>query len=354
VFDIVDRNSLEDFRDYATICGVFPPSAICVSKPVVLVTGTAVSEQASKPLREAGFEVVFMKMPVDEAALLKAVAEHPVRAVILRGPAPFTPAVFDAAGELKIISKNGAGIDSVDLASANAHGVAVMITEGANADAVAEMSLSLMLALSRELPRYERLLRGGGWKDQGYQVRDFRVRTVGIVGYGQIGSRTARLALACGAKVIVHSRRRVELPQGMEWEDSLDGLLARADIVSLHTPLTDRTRGLIGAPQLAKMKRGSFVVNTSRGKLIDEPALIAALQSGHLAGAGLDVFAQEPPDPKNPLFAMPNVIVTPHVASSTTGAADRMGAICAQNILHYVGGKVYDERNFVNPQVMKK
>jgi D-3-phosphoglycerate dehydrogenase len=280
-------------------------------------------------------------------------AAHPVSVVILRGPAPFTAAVFDAAKHLRMISKHGAGIDSVDLESATAHGVAVMITGGANADGVAEHSLALMLALSRELPRYERLLRGGGWKDQGYQVRDFSERTVGVVGYGQIGSRTARLARACGAKVIVHSRRRVQPLQGMEWEERLDGLLARADIVSLHCPLNEGTRGMIGAAQLARMKPGSLLINTSRGKLVDEPALIAALREGRIAGAGLDVFAQEPPDPKNPLFSMPNVIVTPHVASSTTGAARQMGEIGARNILHYLRGEVYDERNFVNPEVMK-
>ena len=139
----------------------------------------------------------------------------------------------------------------------------------------------------------------------------------------------------------------------MEWEESLDGLLARADIVSLHTPLSEETRGMIGAAQLAKMKPTAFIVNTSRGKLIDEPALIAALKEGRVAGAGLDVFAQEPPGPANPLFSMPNVIVTPHVASSTTGAARQMGNIGARNILHYLRGEVYDERNFINPEVMR-
>ena len=325
-----------------------------MSKPLVLVTGSAITQHAQQPLREAGFEILFMKPPVDEAALLKVFAAQPVSVVILRGPAPFTPAVFDAAKHLRIISKHGAGIDSVDLASATARGVAVMVTNGANADAVAEHSLALMFALARELPRYERLLRGGGWKDQGYQVRDFSERTVGIVGYGQIGTRTARLAQACGAKVIIHSRRRIEPLHGMEWEGSLDGLLARADIVSLHTPLSEETRGMIGAAQLAKMKPTAFIVNTSRGKLIDEPALVAALKEGRIAGAGLDVFAQEPPDPSNPLFSMPNVIVTPHVASSTTGAAKQMGIIGARNILHYLRGEVYDERNFINPEVMSR
>jgi D-3-phosphoglycerate dehydrogenase len=350
------RSQKADTRSAGANQVILLPSAFILefmTKPVVLVTGTAITQDAQQPLREAGCEILFMKPPVDEPALLKVFTEHPVSVVILRGPAPFTPAVFDAAKHLKIISKHGAGIDSVDLGSATAHGVAVMVTNGANADAVAEHSLALMFALTRELPRYERLLRGGGWKDQGYQVRDFSERTVGIVGHGQIGSRTARLALACGAKVIVHSRRRAELPKGMEWEESLDGLLARADIVSLHTPLSGETRGMIGAAQLAKMKPTAFIVNTSRGKLIDEPALIAALKEGRIAGAGLDVFAQEPPDPQNPLFSMPNVIVTPHIASSTTGAARQMGVIGAQNILHYLRGEVYDERNFINPQVMK-
>lgn len=325
-----------------------------MAKPVVLVTGTHISQAAQQPLREAGMEVAFTTGQPDERAMIEAFAEHRPVAVILRGPAPFTPAVFEAAKGLRIISKNGAGIDSVDVASATAHGVAVMVTEGANADAVAEHSLALMLALSRELPRYERLIRGGGWKDQGYQVRDFRERTVGIIGYGQIGTRTARLAQACGAEVVVHSRRRVEPLHGMEWADTLDRLLERADIVSLHCPLTESTTGMIGARELAAMKAGSLIVNTSRGRLIDEPALIAALQRGHLAGAGLDVYSREPPDPKNPLFSMTNVIVTPHVASSTTGAARQMGAIGARNILHYLRGEVYDERNFVNPQVLRK
>lgn len=325
-----------------------------MAKPVVLVTGTHISQAAQQPLREAGFEVAYTKAQPDERAMIEAFAAQPVAAVILRGPAPFTPAVFDAAKDLRIISKNGAGIDSVDVASATAHGVAVMVTEGANADAVAEHSLALMLALVRELPRYERLLRGGGWKDQGYQVRDFRGRVVGIVGYGQIGARTARLAQACGARMMVHSRRRVDLLHGMEWADSLEALLPRIDILSLHCPLTEATSRMIGARELARMKPGSLLVNTSRGRLVDEPELIAALQSGHLAGAGLDVFDQEPPDPGNPLLALPNVIVTPHVASSTTGAADRMGAICAENILHYFRGEVYDARNFVNPHVVRK
>ena len=322
-----------------------------MSAPVVLVTASAIAEEVVAPLRAIGAEVVFMREPIDEKALLAEFARRPITAVVLRGPAPFTRAVFEAANGLRIISKNGAGYDSVDLESATAHGVALMVTNGANADAVAEHSLALMLALRRELPRFDAGLRKGVWKNPAYQAKDFRGSMVGIVGYGQIGRRTALMAQACGASVLVHSRSRRELPPGMEWVGSLAALLPRVDILSLHCPLTEETRGMIGASELALMKPGGYLVNTSRGNLVDEPALIAALKDGRLAGAGLDVYMQEPADASNPLFALANVIVTPHVASSTRGAASQMGVIGANNIISYLRGEVYDPGNFINPEV---
>ena len=324
-----------------------------MTQPTVLVTGATVAQQAQKLLRDAGLDIVFMDTTTNEQSVLAELSRRTVPAVLLRGPAPFTPKVFAAAKDLKIISKHGVGIDSVDLESATAHGVAVMITSGTNAGAVAEHALALMFALVRELPRFDRELRKGIWKNQNYLVRDFRDRTVGIVGYGQIGQKTAALASACGANVVLHSRTRGEPPPGMEWEDDLGRLLARADIVSLHCPLTDKTRGFIGAKQFALMKPGSLIINTSRGKLIDEPALIDALKSGPLAGAGLDTFAVEPPDPANPLFALPNLLCTPHISSATTHAVAQMGVIAAHNIVSYLRGEVYDPRNFINPAVFK-
>ena len=324
-----------------------------MTQPVVLVTGFTVSQEAQKLLRAAGLDIVFTGKSIDEASVLSEVSRRTVPAVLLRGPAAFTSKVFAAAKDLKIISKHGVGIDSVDLASATEHGVAVMITNGTNAEAVGEHALALMLALARELPQFDRLVRGGKWKDQTYIVRDFSERTVGIVGYGNIGKRTAALAAACGAKVVIHSRTRGEPPPGMEWEESLDRLLGRVDILSLHCPLTDKTRGMIGAKQLALMKPDALIINTSRGKLIDEPALVAALKEGRLAGAGLDVYATEPPDPANPLFALPNVLLTPHISSTTTHAAALMGVIAAKNIICYLRGEIYDRSNFINPQVFK-
>lgn len=322
-----------------------------MNKPIVLVTAETVSDLAQKLLREGGMELAFMSNSIDEAGMIEALERYRPAAILLRGSPPLSARVIAAGSALKIIAKHGAGVDSVDVAAATSRGIAVMVTGGANADAVAEHSLALMLALTRELPRFDRETRAGGWRNLDLFIRDFRTRTVGIVGYGQIGERTAKLAQACGATVIVHTRSAISPPPGMSVEPDLDRLLERIDILSLHCPLTDKTRGLIGAAQFARMKPGALLINTSRGPVVDEVALLAALQSGHLSGAGLDTYAVEPPDAANPLFALPNVIVTPHIAAATTDAMARMGTIAADNILAWMGGRVHDPRNFLNPEV---
>lgn len=324
-----------------------------MTKPLVLVTAPNVSERAQGILREAGADLAFMKLPISEQDLLSTFAEHPVSAVLLRGSPPLNAKVIAAAKDLKIISKHGVGIDSVDVAAATKHGVAVMMANGGNAGAVAELSLALMLAIVRELPRFHRGIEHGVWKDLDYHVRDFSERTVGILGYGQIGRRTAKLAAACGAQVVIHSRSRVDPPSGMSWEGDLDRLLQQVDILSLHCPLTDKTRGMIGQRELKLMKPGAIVINTARGSVIDEPALIAALESGHLGGAGLDTFTKEPLAEESALLKMPNVICTPHIASSTTGSMKQLGTIASNNIVSWLRGEVYDAQNFVNPEVVQ-
>ncbi len=325
-----------------------------MAKPKVLVTAATVSGLAQDLLRAGGADLVFMPGTIDEAALLAAFARDDIAAILLRGSPPLSERVLSAAAHLKIIAKHGAGVDSVDIAAATRRGIAVMVANGANADAVAEHALALMLSLARELPRFDRDVRSGAWRNLDQFTRDFSARTVGIVGYGQIGERTARLAQACGARVVIHSRSALTPPAGMTYEADLDRLLETVDIVSLHCPLTEQTRGLIGAAQLARMKPDALLINTARGPVIDEAALIAALKSGRLAGAALDTFAVEPPDPANSLFALPNVIVTPHIAAATTGAMARMGTIAASNILCWLRGEVHDARNFLNPEVAQR
>jgi len=324
-----------------------------VTKPKVLVTAATVSDLAQGLLRDGGAELVFMPGKIDEDALIEAFAREPISAILLRGSPPLNERVLGAAPDLRIIAKHGAGVDSVDIGAASRRGIAVMVANGANADAVAEHALALMLSLSRELPYYDRETRGGSWRDLNRFTRDFSERMVGIVGYGQIGERTARLAQACGARVTIHSRTAIVPPQGMTYEPALDRLLETADILSLHCPLTEATRGLIGAAQLSRMKPDALLINTSRGPVVDEDALVAALRDGRLGGAGLDTFAVEPPDVANPLFKLPNVIVTPHIAAATTGAMVRMGTIAANNILCWLRGEVYDARNFLNAEITR-
>jgi D-3-phosphoglycerate dehydrogenase len=317
---------------------------------VVLVTAMHLSPEAQKILTDAGGEIVFMPDPVDEAALIARFSEKPVHAVVLRGSKPFTARVLDAASHLKVIAKNGAGVDSVDIATATRRGVAVMVAAGANAEAVAEHSLALMLALTRDLAALDRKVRSGGWEGTGHQGRDFRGSLVGIIGFGSIGRATARMAAALGANVVVMDS--FAKSDEFEMEDNLDRLLARADIVSLHCPLTESTRGLIGRHQLGMMKKGALLINTARGPLVDEPALVAALRSGHLAGAGLDTFATEPIAAGNPLLELTNVILTPHVAGVTRNAVLGVSTITATNVVDRIKGRPLDRRNLVNPEVL--
>ena len=324
-----------------------------MSKPVVLVTAGTVSDLAQQLLREGGADIEFMPGVIDEDALVAALSRGTVAAVLLRGSPPLTERVFAAARGLKMVAKHGAGVDSVDLAGATKHGIAVMVAGGANADAVAEHALTMMLCLAREIPRFDRETRRGAWRDLKHFTREFHTLTVGILGYGQIGERTARLVQACGARVVIHTRSGITLPAGMSLEPDLNRLLESVDILSLHCPLTAKTRGMIGAAQFARMKPGALLVNTARGPVIDEAALVEALKNGKLAGAGLDTFATQPPDAANPLFMLPSVLVTPHVAAATTDAMVRMGTIAASNIVSYLRGEVYDQRNFLNPEVFR-
>jgi len=306
------------------------------------------SEPAQQILRDAGLEIAFVPEPTTEDGTIAALAGAKPAAVLMRGNPPFTRRVIESAPQLRIIAKHGAGVDSVDVQAAAQRGIAVMTAGAANADAVAELALALMLALARELPRLDRGVKGGSWERPHYQGREFRGRLVGIVGYGQIGRRVARLAVAFGARVVIHSRSAIADAGGAEAEPDFEALLRRADILSLHCPLIPETRGMLGEAQLRAMPQGALLVNTARGALVDEAALADALKSGHLGGAGLDTFAAEPPDPKHPLFALDNVICTPHIAGATKGSLLRVGTIAATNIVRHLRGEAPDPDNLIS------
>jgi D-3-phosphoglycerate dehydrogenase len=248
-------------------------------------------------------------------------------------------AALASADSLRVIARYGVGCSNVDLAAAEARGIVVTNTPGANSKSVAELAIGLMLALLRPIERASHETRAGGWpRLKGHSLEG---KTVGLIGFGAIGKETARRLAAFDCRLLAYdpypdtdSAKRI----GVELV-SLDSLLAGADIISLHAPALPETRGMVNADFLAKIKPGAWLVNTSRGELVDEPALHVALVSGHLRGAALDVFQNEPPGAANPLLALPQVIPTPHMGSHTDGATNSMGWMALEDCLAVLEGR---------------
>ncbi|MBL4916295.1 NAD(P)-dependent oxidoreductase [Szabonella alba] len=287
----------------------------------VLVT-EAVHEDALALLRDAGCD------------LRQAGPElEPADALLVR----VRPVHGDAPGKFRLIAKHGVGVDNIDTQAAAAAGVAVMNTPGANAGAVAEQALMLMLALARDLPAQQAAAHAGAAPPR---VAGLEGRRLLVVGYGASGARLAQHGRALGMAVTVLSRRPETVrAAGFAATDDLDAALTETDVLSLHCPLTPQTAGLISAPQLARLPKGALVVNCARGGLVDGDALAAALVSGHLGGAGLDVTDPEPLPAGHALRAAPGLILTPHAAAMSEGAFRRMGMMAAQNILDHFAGR---------------
>ena len=283
-------------------------------------------------LRAAGHEVeeLGLKGGVEIAAGQVADAD----ALLVR-IAEVTGELIAACPKLKVISKHGVGVDNIDLDAAKAHGVAVTITPGANSTSVAEHAFALLIALAKNLPTV-----CGKYREIGFAAKncapgiEISGKTLGIIGCGRIGSRIAQMAHGgFGMRVLAYDPYITEAPEGVELVDERDRVFAESDFVTLHPVLNKETAGSVGAREFALMKRGAIFINCGRGPLVDEAALIAALQSGQLGGAGLDVTAQEPCPPSSPLFAMPNVLLTPHYAPTTTEAAVAVSRMAAQNVI---------------------
>ncbi|MEA2002734.1 MAG: phosphoglycerate dehydrogenase [Actinomycetota bacterium] len=273
--------------------------------------------------------------------------------LIVRSSAKATAAVIAAGERLRVIGRAGVGVDNIDLKAASERGVIVMNTPGANTVATAEHTMALLLALSRNVPQAAASLKGGKWERKLFKGVELRTKVIGIVGLGRIGRRVARRCQAFGMEVICHDpylsdERAHELRIERV---SFDELLERADFITLHAALTPGTRGLIGKDELAKMKPDVRIINAARGALIDEEALIDALESGKVAGAALDVLTQEPADPSNPLLQMDNVVVTPHLAASTTEAQREVGIQIVQQVIDALSD--IDYRNAVNMPIVE-
>ncbi|WP_293387221.1 2-hydroxyacid dehydrogenase [Phenylobacterium sp. RIFCSPHIGHO2_01_FULL_69_31] len=287
--------------------------------------------------RTAGIQALVVD-EFDDAAFTREIADAEVLLHVLK---PVTAEMIAGAPDLRLVQKLGVGVNTIDLEACRAAGVAVSNMPGTNSQAVAEMALALMLSVLRRLSYLDPLTRQGqGWTpdpDLIDGVGELCGRTVGFVGYGGSASRLGTALEALGATVIYTARSaKPDLPGRFV---GLDELLETADIVSLHLPLTPQTERMIDARALAAMKPGAILINTARGGLVDEPALVSALVSGRLRGAGLDVFDQEPVDPENPLLGLPNVVVAPHQAWLTPETLDRSLAAAFENIRRLQAGE---------------
>ncbi len=259
--------------------------------------------------------------------------------MIVRSRTKVQTAVFKAATKLKAVGRAGVGVDSIDLEAAKAHGVTVVNSPMATTITVAEHTLALMLGLARHIPRADATMKAGEWAKKSLRGTELYGKTLGIVGFGRIGSALGERATAFGMTVIAHDPWLTDEQIQKRGAESvgLEELYGRSDYVSLHVPLTPDTKGIIGAEEFAAMKTGARLVCAARGGVINEDALLAALESGQLAGAALDVFAQEPPG-ATPLVKHPNLIAAPHIGAQTAEAQARAAEHIATEVLAVLRG----------------
>ena len=311
-----------------------------MTKKVALMTrhhATLICKEARDALTQAGFEIVSN----DTGRILTFEEQKDLikdAYGIIAGTEKYDRDMLLGCSSLKVVTRFGVGTDNFDLAAMKEMGLEVGVI--ANYNAVAEFALTHILALLKNLPRYDAAARSGAWSR--FEMRELTGKTVGVVGFGRIGKRLCELLSGFGVTVLAYdpfmneqaALERKVIPV------TLDKLLESADIVSLHLPATEETKHLINADTIAKMKDGAYLINTSRGALVDEAALLAALQSGKLSGAALDVFEKEPVTADNPLFALPNTVLSPHCSALTYETNYNGGIICAQSIINVLrGGK---------------
>ncbi len=291
---------------------------------------------------EAGFTVTVRNFSglTEEETIREAMGYPVVVDIIHRWPARVIRAL---SGSLRLLARTGVGYDNVDIAAATECGVAVVNSRGLSGPAVAELAMGLLLCAAHRVNYLSRRMREGHFDN--VTATQLTGATSGVVGYGAIGRQMAKLLRGFGCRVLVSSRTPVVGEPGVEWV-SLPELLRESDFVSLHMPLTPETRGMIGKAELAMMKPTAFLINTARGAVVDEEALIGALQNGVIAGAGLDVLQKEPPEPDNPLLTMDNVVLTPHCASGTPELTDRLLHRCGENIVAFAAG---EPQSLINP-----
>jgi len=298
-------------------------------RPTLLVTGADLAPQALALLGD--FNVLFAGKTPTEDDVVALCRQHDPVAIIVRY-SKVGAAAMDAAPSLRVISKHGSGTDTIDKVAAQARGIRVVAAVGANAAAVAEQALALLLACAKSVVTLDQRMHAGHWDKSTHKSIELDGRTVGVVGLGAIGLRFARMAHAMGMRVLGFDPYAQQLPDFIQSVD-LDTLWRESDAISLHCPLTADNARLINASTLAACKPGVIIVNTARGGLIDEAALLDAVRSGQVGGAGLDSFAVEPMSAPPPFHGEARIVLSPHIGGVTADAYVKMGVAAAQNAL---------------------
>ncbi|MCC2097957.1 MAG: phosphoglycerate dehydrogenase [Hyphomicrobiales bacterium] len=314
--------------------------------PRVLISD-ALSEAAVQIFRDQGIDVDFQpNLGKDKEKLAEIIGNYDGLAI--RSATKVTAKLLEKATNLKVIGRAGIGVDNVDIPEATARGIIVMNTPFGNSITTAEHAIAMMFAIAREIPQADASTQAGKWEKNRFMGVEITGKTLGIIGCGNIGSIVAERAVGLRMRVIAFDpfltpERAMTL--GVEKVD-LDTLLGRADFITLHTPLTPQTRGILGAENLAKTKKGVRIINCARGELVDEVAMRAALDSGHVAGGAFDVFSEEPAT-SNPLFGHPNVVCTPHLGAATTEAQENVALQVAEQMSDYLmRGAISNAINF--------
>jgi len=302
------------------------------TRPAIIVTGADLAPEALAVL--ADFSIVFAGKTPQTADLVSLARQHDPAGIIVRYGSVGAE-VMDAAPSLRVIAKHGSGTDTIDKTAAAARGIEVLAAVGANAAAVAEHALALMLACAKSIVPLDARMHAGHWDKATHKSIELSGRTVGLVGLGTIGLRLARMCHAMDMRVIGFDPYARNLPDYVQ-AVPLETIWSEADVISLHCPLTDDNRNMLDADVLARCKPGVILVNTARGGLIDEPALLNAIRSGHVAGAGLDSFAVEPMAVPHIFHGQPGIILSPHIGGVTSAAYVNMGVAAARNVLGVV------------------
>jgi D-3-phosphoglycerate dehydrogenase len=326
-----------------------------MSKPKVYITSRSFGRFSKEGLEivksVASVELNPYGRTMSEKELLKAVGDAEG---LIVGNDKINQKVIEHAKKLKIVARHGVGIDNVDLKAATKNNIIVTYTPSANADAVADFTIGLILSLARKIPQASLSIRQGRWEARKFMGVDIYRKTIGIIGLGEVGHRVAKRAKGFGMRILYWSRRRkpkVEKELNAQYVE-LETLLKESDFVSVHLALTDETRGIIGRKEFNLMKRTAYIINTARGQIVDEKALYKALKKQKIAGAAVDVYEKEPPDPDFPLFKLDNVIATPHIAAYSRETIVKMDMMNARDIVKFFKGE--KPQYVANPEVLKK